>query len=93
MKDMPPVAKCDVNNCFFNRNNNCHAPAINIGGDKPICDTFIAEGHHINRSDMAMVGACHVRDCRWNKDMLCNAQGITVSLKSGEADCVTFEKL
>ena len=91
MKDMPPVLHCDVDNCFYNRSKNCHAPAINVGGDEPICDTFVAERQHIHRSEGSQVGACHVRTCRWNSDLLCHASGINVSPVGGHADCATFE--
>ncbi|HCF62019.1 MAG TPA: DUF1540 domain-containing protein [Myxococcales bacterium] len=93
MNDMPPVIRCDATTCFFNRNNNCHAPAINVGGPHPECDTFTTESRHIGRREGSMVGACHVRDCRWNKDLLCSAQGIHVSPHSNHADCTTFEKV
>lgn len=90
MKGMPPVAGCDVNECFYNREKNCHAPAINVGGDHPLCDTFVSQSGHIGRSDTGMVGACHVRDCRYNSDMTCSAQAIQVGHHTGHADCVTF---
>ncbi len=90
MNGMPPVSRCAVTNCFYNTNNACHAPAINVGSDHPVCDTFIAEPMHIGRQDTGMVGACHMADCRFNADMTCTAKGIEVSGHADHADCVTF---
>ena len=91
MDEMPPVSKCDVTNCFYNRELQCHAPAINVGGDHPICDTFIPQGQHINRLATAAVGACHVNACEHNKDLTCHANGIVVAWHAEHADCGTFE--
>lgn len=87
----PPVSKCEVEKCFYNKQLQCHAPAINVGGDHPNCDTFIPQQQHIGRSDTANVGACHVSQCKYNADLLCNANGITVAHHSDHADCDTFE--
>jgi len=89
--DMPPVAKCEVENCFYNRNLACHAPAINVGGEHPMCDTFLATGGHIARAENSEVGACHVSDCRFNMDLTCNADNILVACHNDHADCKTFE--
>lgn len=92
MNGMPPVSRCDVTRCFYNRGNGCHAPAINVGSDHPACDAFIADAKHIARPDVGLVGACHVDDCRYNKDRVCSANGIIVAEHSGHADCTTFTK-
>ena len=91
MNEMPPVTRCSVDKCFYNREMQCHAPAINIGGDHPLCDTFIPKMEHINRSGTGTVGACHVAQCKYNADMLCCASGISVSSHSDHADCNTFQ--
>ena len=88
---MPQVAKCDVENCFYNTDLKCHAPAINVGGDHPNCDTFIPMGKHIARSETSAVGACHVSKCKFNADLTCSAQNITVAHHTDHADCATFE--
>lgn len=44
IQGMPPVTRCDVENCFYTRGLlQCHASAINVGGDHPGCDTFIPQ--------------------------------------------------
>ena len=88
----PPVSKCEVENCFYNRNLMCHAPAINVGGeDHPMCDTFIPEKDHISGEQMSMVGACHVSICEYNQELTCQASGIVVGWHEQHADCKTFE--
>jgi len=89
---MPPVKMCDVLQCFYNREKMCHAPAINVGGSHPLCDTFLAAGNHIPRNEMSAVGACHVSQCRYNQELTCHADGINVVLHNDHADCGTFEQ-
>ena len=43
MDGFPPVAKCDVAHCFYNKVLQCHAPAINVGGEHPNCDNLHPE--------------------------------------------------
>ena len=90
MQEMPPVSKCKVENCFYNRDLQCHAPAINVGGEHPSCDTFIPQPQHINRAESSQVGACHVSQCKFNADLLCQASGIVVGHHADHADCETF---
>lgn len=90
-QQMPPVARCEVTQCFFNTEKQCHAPAINVGGSHPNCDTFIPQGNHINRLGNSLVGACHVTQCRYNAEMTCNADSIVVANHADHADCDTFE--
>ena len=92
MDGMPPVSQCDVEACFYNRNAQCHAPAINVGGmDHPSCDTFIEQSSHIGRMSTSAVGACHTSLCKYNNDLLCTAAGIKVGWHAQHADCSTFE--
>jgi hypothetical protein len=92
MNQMPQVAKCDVDNCFYNRDLQCHAPAINIGGEHPNCDTFISTNNHIGLADLSTVGACHVNQCRFNADLTCQASSVVVGHHADHADCCTFEQ-
>jgi len=89
--DMPPVKLCDVLQCFYNKEQQCNAPAINVGGSHPTCDTFLESANHIARDGQSMVGACHVSQCRYNQDLLCRADSIHVALHTNHADCVTYE--
>jgi hypothetical protein len=90
MTALPPVSRCEVSNCFYNQDQGCHAPAINVGGAHPSCDTFVADASHIHRADGGMVGACMVTDCRFNAERTCQASAIQVSGHAGHADCATF---
>jgi hypothetical protein len=90
MEQLPPVVRCTAENCFYNRNAECHAPAINVGSSHPMCDTFIVEADHTSSQAKGVVGACHMSQCRWNKALLCSAPGIEVGLHGNEADCDTF---
>jgi hypothetical protein len=90
--EVPPVAKCDVAQCFYNCEQQCHAPAINVGGSHPNCDTFCAGQQHISRADNSMVGACHVSQCRHNEELTCHASAVCVGLHGDHADCVTFQE-
>lgn len=88
--DMPPVNQCKVESCFYNRELACHAPAINVGGEHPMCDTFLSTGKHIARDGNSAVGACHVDECNFNKNLTCHADGILVAFHNDHADCETF---
>lgn len=90
---LPVINRCEVDVCFYNRDNDCHAPAINVGSQHPECDTFVRnEQGHISRPETGQVGACHVSRCRWNADLTCHADGITVAYHLEHADCATFEE-
>ena len=92
MKGMPPVSKCDVSQCFYNKDKACRAPAINVGRDHPACDTFITNGGHGGFNGTGSVGACHVDHCRFNQGLLCTAQAVSVGQHAGHADCATYER-
>lgn len=89
---MPPVAKCDVEKCFYNHDMQCHAPAINIGGElHPRCDSFVPCVDHIGCTGTSEVGACHTSLCKFNTDLTCAAAEIAVGFHVEHADCKTFE--
>ena len=90
---MPVISSCEVTTCFYNADQACHAPAINVGSDHPECDAFLADGtgRHIARKDQGMVGACHISDCRFNDDLTCAASSIVVLGHRGHADCGTYQ--
>ncbi|NLC59002.1 MAG: DUF1540 domain-containing protein [Armatimonadetes bacterium] len=87
---MPPVSSCDVTECFFNQNQQCHANAIQVGGDHPQCDTFTLSQKHATPSAKGQVGACKVSECRFNSELSCRAPGIVVGYHQTHADCNTF---
>ena len=90
---MPKVSRCDVNQCAYNIDHNCHALAITIGDDEhPKCDTFTPGGKKAgDLTSTGGVGACKVSTCDYNRDLECAAPSIVVGQKQDEADCVTFE--
>ena len=90
---MPKIKQCNVQDCFYNKNNMCHAEAITIGSIEPKCDTYAHSTQHGGPSQMGHVGACHVKDCRHNKEMACTAEGIEVGYHGKEPDCESFEPL
>jgi hypothetical protein len=93
MNGLPIISNCAENDCFYNRTNECHAAAINVGRTHPRCDTFSRTGgKHIARQPTGLVGACHVADCRWNTDLMCSASAITVGRHGDHPDCMTFER-
>ncbi|WP_373046500.1 DUF1540 domain-containing protein [Vulgatibacter sp.] len=87
---MPKVSDCEATECFYNVDKDCHAPAINVGGNHPECDTYIANGAHVHGRTKALVGACHVGNCEHNKDLSCHAKSIHVRHHAGHADCTTY---
>ena len=90
--NMPRVTSCDVEDCFFNKGEGCHAPAINVGGSHPECDTFTSNNRHGGVTDRAaMVGACKVSHCTHNIDLCCGASAITVGHHGNHGDCKTYE--
>lgn len=89
---LPGVKKCDMLECYYNREKKCHAGAINVGGSHPQCDTFTISPQHIPLEEQAQVGACKVTNCKYNQDMSCHASGIDVSHHDQHADCCTFEQ-
>lgn len=91
--DMPKVTQCDVIQCAYNKDKNCHAIAITIGhGSHPHCDTFCEMGSSKggDMTAIAGVGACKVAECRYNEALECHASGIRVGHLIDEIDCQTF---
>lgn len=90
--EMPLIKKCDVAECVYNVQSDCHAKAITIGdGVHPGCDTFMKGSGHVRSSGIkAGVGACKVSGCSHNTDFECNADSINVSRQSGMVHCMTY---
>ena len=91
--EMPLVSECDVTQCSFNMDKNCHAKAITIGdGANPGCDTyFIGSIHTRDKKRTAGVGACKVNVCKFNNDFECFADQVEVGRLDQEINCLTFE--
>jgi len=90
--EMPKVKKCEVNDCAYNQDNNCHTAAITVGDSaSPRCDTFCKSSMKGGKADVvAGVGACKVSSCKYNNNLECGAPGISVGYKKKEPDCLTF---
>lgn len=90
--DMPRIQICDVTDCAYNNDKNCHAIAITVGNSQSArCDTFYRHNKGGIKELNGGVGACKMDLCRFNTDLECFAdQGIKVSYESGNAACATF---
>lgn len=92
MVTMPEVLNCSLQECYYNMDELCHAPAINVGSGHPMCDTFVfRDDRHGMPADIGHVGACHTSDCKFNGDLTCHAGSINVDRHKNHADCVTFD--
>lgn len=91
---MPNIAACDVTNCAYNTDGNCHARAITVGdGAHAACDTYFpSSGHTRQALRIAGVGACKVTGCAHNADFECQAPAIRVGHHQQHADCMTYEE-
>jgi hypothetical protein len=83
------VLKCEVEACAYNDTQECHAPAVSVGSDHPVCDTFTKSGTPQEEA-MPLVAACHIGECKFNEELACQASGINVALHEEHADCDTF---
>ncbi len=92
---MPKVLDCEVAECSYNKNKECHAMAITVGGTRhPLCDTYLKASQKGGVADMiGAVGACKEDDCRFNRSLECTASGIHVGIHMDHADCKTFAQL
>lgn len=88
---LPNVLDCNAKECSYNRENECHAGAINVGNDKPLCDTFynipVSGGYN---NIKPKVGACKVVKCKHNNELECDSSGIHVQLNEDQAMCASF---
>ncbi len=91
--DMSKISKCSVEQCCYNKGQQCHALAITVGdSDDPRCDTFMpASSKGGDATTTGKVGACKVGVCRFNESLECSAGQIEVGVKSNMAYCLTFE--
>jgi hypothetical protein len=94
MTAISKVTSCSVSECCFNDSALCHAAAIQVGRDHPMCDTFTPQtGAACGAPDLTGdVGACLVDSCWFNAQLLCAAPGIIVGGHAGHADCQTYQR-
>ncbi len=88
---MSGISPCNVKNCAYNMDNNCHTPVITVGPHAE-CNTFNQGSRKNGWKDVkGSVGACLASDCRFNEMLECVAPAIHVINHSEHADCKTFE--
>lgn len=84
-----PVTSCEVEDCSYNTDFACFAPAIAVGDAHAACDTFTVGPASISATS-ASVERCLVADCMYNRDACCDASGVQVRHHSAHADCATY---
>ena len=90
--DMVSIAKCSMVDCAYNKNRECHTPAITVG-DHAECNTYVHASARGGYKDVTgAVGACRAMDCRYNDALECHAAAIDVADHDKHADCATFAK-
>jgi len=91
MMQMSEILGCNVSQCAYNRDNKCHAMAINVGGTSPLCDAFTETVAKCGDTQInGSVGSCKLKDCRFNDCLMCTATGIRVKWDNNQAMCETF---
>ena len=91
---MPKIFDCEMTDCVYNTDNECHTIAITVGDQSPICDTCMKGSKKGGIMDMtAGVGACKVESCMFNQSLECSVEGIHIRQHSGHAECDTFEPM
>ena len=90
--EMPVINKCDATECAYNRDEQCHAMAITVGGPGDHkCDTFLRSSKKGGSVDVTgRVGACKVESCKHNHALECSAPGITIGHEGDVVSCLTF---
>ena len=90
--EMPQVSQCQVAECAYNTDGDCHAAAITVGNHShPKCDTFCPSSMQGGELDtIAGVGACKTFTCSHNMHLECQSPNIAVGYIEGEVDCLTY---
>ena len=89
---MPNILDCNMSDCSYNADKECHAMAITVGGTSHECDTFVMSEIKGGVKEMrGRVGACKIEMCRFNESLECSAQEIHVSQHTDHAECDSFQ--
>ena len=101
MTRVSQVKTCDMSECGFNREQRCHAAAIQVGDSAPTldpdprCDTFTpisgAKALYGAPDWNAGIGACKVSVCIHNADLSCTVDAVSVGHHGSHADCQTYQ--
>lgn len=90
-EEMTEVSRCEVTHCAYNMDKNCHALGITVGDiNDHKCDTMCRASQHARRSGLAGIGACKVANCIHNVDLECQADEVSVGVRLGQAECLTY---
>ncbi|HEY8458684.1 MAG TPA: DUF1540 domain-containing protein [Actinopolymorphaceae bacterium] len=92
---MPVIDSCTVESCAYNRQRECHALAITVGGaDGARCETFFdTDRKGGDPENLGHVGACRMVDCVHNVSLECQAPGIVVGYQQDHVvDCLTYQR-
>lgn len=93
MIDSGLVLACNVEQCSWWRNRECHAMNISVGDMHPTCDRYTTAAVDQQDSELPQVDNCLVQQCKYNDANGCVAPGITVGHHAEHADCETFVPL
>lgn len=95
--DLGLVSQCDVTSCTYNKGQQCTAGAVYVTfvDALPKCYTYTKEPESLAPvvTGAGDVSQCDVIDCTYNEGQRCIADEITVSFKSGVAQCATYSYL
>ncbi|MCL4473031.1 MAG: DUF1540 domain-containing protein [Actinobacteria bacterium] len=90
--EMGTVLACQVDACSYNRNLECRAGQIEVGGcEHAKCDTFTTEQVEELETAKPMVAACDVAGCKFNENAtMCLAPAISLGHHAEHAECDSF---
>lgn len=90
--EMGMVLACQVDACSYNRNLECRAGQIEVGGcEHAKCDTFTTGQIEELETAQPMVANCDVSDCKFNQDARnCQAPAVSLGHHGQHAECDSF---
>jgi hypothetical protein len=93
---MPQIQTCDMTDCAYNKNKQCHAMAITVGDEQnPMCDTFWMKNQMSSKAgdpdQTGHVGACRMSECIFNDRLECVSEDITIGQRSEKPMCLTYD--
>ncbi len=83
------VLTCSAADCSYNDDRCCSAPAIEVGSDHPMCDTYTTAPVQRAAIEPA-ISDCSIGECAFNTAHACHAAAVTMMPHAGHADCGTF---
>jgi hypothetical protein len=85
------VIACQVQECSYNENRECHAGKIQVGdvGTHAACDTFTTAQVE-EQGSQVMVENCDVSKCKFNEHMMCRAPAVSLGHHETHAECDSY---